>query len=263
MATNPDHIDHQLAELLQQALTASEEELFQTVLHSDLRIVSAALKNRSCHEDHLLALLKRRDLNEQICDRIYKRHKKSLSHRLLLALVKCNACSDITFRTLLPYLRLFELVDFCFLPGASIDRKVAAERNILQRLPTTPLGNKMTLARRASAPIVAELLKEANPSLTEACLGSPRVKEAAIFQLLNSSRATADIISMIARHSRWKNRPNLQLAILKNSRTPAVWFTLWLPKLSLPVLKQLAAGQRLNPQQKQLVKKELKKRGGH
>jgi len=262
MTPELDDIDPLLAEKLQQALTATEEELFQIVQESDLRVVTAALRNRSCNEDHLLALLKRRDLKEEICDRIFQRHKKALSHRLLLALVKCNACSDVTFRTLLPHLRLFELVDFCFLPGASIDRKVAAERKILQRLPTTPLGNKMTLARRASAPIVAELLKEANPSLTEACLGSPRIKEAAIFQLLNSSRASAEIISMVARHSRWKNRPNLQLAILKNSRTPAIWFTLWLPKLSLPVVKQLAAGQRLNPQQKQLVKKELKKRGG-
>jgi len=262
METRPPELNAELASKLQHALTAGQDALFQIILDPEQYIVAAALKNPALTEDHLLALLKRRDLKNEIPERIFQRHKKSLSHRLLLALVKNSATSDVIFRTLVPQLHLFELVDLCFLPGATPDRKFIAERNILQRLPTTPLGNKITLARRAPSAIVAELLKEGNSTLTEACLGSPRLKEAAIYQLLNSSRASADIISMIARHNRWQNRPNLRLAILRNSRTPAVWFTLWLPKLSLPLLKQLTSGQRLNPKQKLLVANELKRRGG-
>ncbi len=254
-------IDKNKAEKLAAALTADSESLFQLIHDADLQVPLAALKNPAITEKHLLALLKRPDLTEEITGRIYRLQKKSVSHALLVALAKNPATSDVIFRSLVSHLYLFELVDFCYLPRLGSDRKVAAERAILQRLPTTPLGSKITLARRAPASIVAALLKEGQAPLTEACLDSPRLKEAAIYQLLTSSRASAEIISMIARHSRWKNRPNLQLAILRNSRTPNIWFTLWLPKLPLPVLKQLAAGQRLNFQQKQLVLAELKQRG--
>lgn len=256
-------IDKELAEKLTSALTAEAEPLFQIILDADLKVPLAALRNPAITEKHLLALLKRQDLTEEIPERIFNRHKKSLSRPLLLSLVRNPATSDVIFRTLVSHLYLFELVDFCYLPRISSDRKMAAERCILQRLPTTPLGNKITLARRAPSNVVAELLKEGQPNLTEACLSSPRLKEAAIYKLLTGSRASSEIISMVARHSRWKNRPNLRLAILKNSRTPAIWYTLWLPKLTLPVLKQLAVGQRLNPRQKQLVQKELRRRGGN
>lgn len=262
MGKTTSSIDKELAEKLTAALTAEAESLFQIILDANLQVPLAALRNPALTEKHLLTLLKRQDLTEEIPERIFNRHKKSLSRSLLLALVKNPATSDVIFRTLVPHLYLFELVDFCYLPRIPSDRKMAAERYILKRLPTTPLGNKITLARRAPSNVVAELLKEAQPNLTEACLSSPRLKEAAIYKLLTGSRASAEIISMVARHSRWKNRPNLRLAILRNSRTPAIWYTLWLPKLSLPLLKQLATGQRLNPQQKQLVAKELKRRRG-
>lgn len=131
----------------------------------------------------------------------------------------------------------------------------------MQRLPTTPLGSKITLARRATSNIVAELLKEGQPTLTEVCLSSPRLKEAAIYKFLTGPRAAAETISMIARSNRWQHRQNLRMAILRNPLTPEIWFTLWVPKLSLPLLKQMLAGQRLKPNQKLLVSNEMKRRG--
>jgi hypothetical protein len=254
--------DREQTEKLLQALTAGHEALFQIILEPRLEIVTAALKNPHMGEDHLLALLKRQDLSEELIDKIYQRQQKSLSHKLSLALAKNRATPDLIVRTLLPRLYLFELVDICFLPGVSADKRINAERNILQRLPTTPLGNKLTLARRGTASIVAELLKEGHPTLTEACLSSPYLKEAALYQFLTGPRATAETISLIARHNRWQHRPNLRQAILRNAKTPDIWFTLWLPKLSLPLLKQLLAGQKLKPKQKQLVSRELQRRAG-
>ena len=67
---------------------------------------------------------------------------------------------------------------------------------------------------------------------------------------------------MVARHNRWNQRPNLRLAILKNHKTPKIWFALWLPKIHDYILKQLLAGYRTNPTRKHLIEAELKKRGG-
>ncbi len=52
------------------------------------------------------------------------------------------------------------------------------------------------------------------------------------------------------------------MAMLKNRNTPNVWFTLFLPQLKTNELNNLLHSKKLNPQQKQLVQGELRKRGG-
>lgn len=252
--------DAELTGRLIQALTAGNEALFQIILDQNTDVLYNALKNPRLNEDHLLALLKRRDLTEDILRKTYQRCGKALNHRLILALIKNPGSPDNMVRTLLPQLHLFELLDICFLPGSTADKRLIAERTILQRLPTTPLGNKITLARRATANIVAELLKEGQPTLTEVCLSSPRLQEAAIYKFLSGPRASAETISLIARHNRWQHRPNLRIAILRNSHTPDIWFILWLPKLSLALIKQMLTGKHRKPSQKRLITNELKRR---
>ncbi|MFK5925484.1 MAG: hypothetical protein QM483_02530 [Desulfuromusa sp.] len=254
---NPDYVKK-----LQAGLTATGEELFQLILDTDCDFLKTLLKNPHINEDHLLALLKRRDLPEELINSIYQKHNQTHNHRIVLAIAKNPATSGTLIRNLLPLLRLFELVDLCFLPGVTPDQKLAAERVILQRLPTTPLGNKITLARRGTANIVAALLKEGHPQLFEVCLSNSHLKEAAIYQFLRGATASAETISMVARHTRWNQRPNLRLAILKNSKTPEIWFTLWLPKMHGLILKQLLASCRSHPARKHLFEVELKKRGG-
>lgn len=253
---NPEQV-----KALQHALTAGQEELFQQILSPDPQILAALLRNPHLTEEHILALLKRRDLPESLLKTLYQRHANRLSHRLVLALAKNPNTPGAILRNLLPHLRLFELVDFCFLPGITPDQKLAAERAILQRLPTTPLGNRITLARRATATVVGEILKDGDSRLVDICLNNPRLTEAAIFQFLNGPNANAETLSLVARNSRWKSRPNLQLAILKNRKTPTIWFTLWLPKLPIRTINQLLASRRLNPGQKKAVQDELTRRG--
>ncbi|MCK5914123.1 MAG: hypothetical protein KAG12_09605 [Desulfuromusa sp.] len=254
---NPDYVQK-----LQAGLTASREELFQLILDVNTDFLQSLLRNPHINEDHLLILLKRHDLTEQLISAIHNKHKKTLSHRMILALSRNPATPGTLIRNLLPLLRLFELVDLCFIPGMTPDQKLAAERVILQRLPTTPLGSKMTLARRASANTVAALLKEGHPQVFEVCLSNPKLKEAAIYQFLRGAIASAETISMVARHNRWNQRPNLRLAILKNPKTPEIWFTLWLPKIDCHIVKQLLTSCRSNPARKKLFEVELKKRCG-
>ena len=254
-------IDAETGKRLQMALTATGDELFQVLLHPDMQIVRTALKNVHLNEDHLLALLKRRDLGEDLLKAIHQLETTKKSHRLQVALVKNPNTPGQVVLALLPHLHLFELVDLCMIPGVTPDQKFAAERAILQRLPTTELGNKMTLARRSTATVVGEILKEGDVKLVEICLNSPRLREVAILQFINGSRSSAETISIIARHPKWKLRPNLRLAILKNRRTPSIWFTLFLPQMRTPDVRNLLISRRLNPAQKKLVKDELKKRG--
>ena len=118
----------------------------------------------------------------------------------------------------------------------------------------------MTLARRATATVVGELLKEGDSRLVEICLNSPRITEASVFQFINGPKANATTLSMVARNSRWKSRPNLQLAMLKNRQTPTVWFTLWIPRLPPQTVNQLLASRRLSPAQKKAIQDAISRR---
>lgn len=263
MADKPisPRLDVELGRRLHKALTATGDELFQVLLDPEMQVVRPALKNPSLHEDHLLALLKRRDLSEDLLKAIYLLEIAKSSHRLQVALVKNPGTPGSVVLTLLQHLHLFELVDLCLIPGVTPDQKFAAERAIIQRIPTTELGNKITLARRATATVIGEIIKEGEGRLVEICLNSPRLREVAILQFINSAKSSAETISMIARHPKWKSRPNLRFAILKNQRTPAVWFTLFLPQLRTIDVRNLLVSKRLNQAQKKLIQDELRKRG--
>lgn len=254
-------LDPDLSRRLHRALTTGKDDLYEVLLDPSMEVLQAAVRNPQLDDNHLLALLKRRDLSEELLKALYKNRLVAESHDLKVAMVH-NPCTPGPIAlALLPHLYLFELVNICFLAGCTPDQKLAAERAIIQRLPTTPLGNKLTLARRGTATVVETLLREGDSRLMEPCLENPQLRESAVFQFLNSSKSTAESISMIARHPRWKGRPNLQLAILKNPRTPAVWFNLLLPRFTVNDLQGIIASRRLTPSQKKLVTAELKRRG--
>lgn len=158
-------------------------------------------------------------------------------------------------QTLIPFLYLFDLLRLCHIPGLSADIHLAAERKIVQQIPTQPLGNKLTLARRGTSAIVEALLREGIQNVLEICLDNPHLKEGSLHQFLTSSHATAESVSAVARNSRWKSRPNIRLAILKNPRTPLIWFTLFLPGLPVATVRDLLASPRLTFAQKELVRK--------
>lgn len=254
-------LNPELVEKLRQALTAGSDELFQLVTDPTPELLLVILKNPNLNEDHLLALLKRRDLTEELLKAVYRYEQKHPGHKLKIALVRNPVTPGPITLSLLPHFYLFELIDLCFLPGITPDQKIATERTIIQRLPEIELGNKMTLARRATSDVVGAMLKEGDPRLIAACLNNPRLKEVSVLQFLNSALAKADTISAVARHPKWQGRPNLRMAILKNRNSPNIWFTMFLPKLRTNDLNGLLISRRLKPQQKKLVQGELKKRG--
>jgi hypothetical protein len=254
-------LDPKLVRRLQKALTVGSQGLFQALADPAPEVVRAALKNRSLGEDHLLALLRRRDLPEDLLRAVSGHPLLEASRRLKVALAANPQTSGPIVLALLPHLYLFELLNLCILPGTTPDQRLAAERAILQRLPGIELGNKLALARRAPPAVLAALLRDGGARCVESCLNNPRLKEVAILQFINGSSSSAETISMIAHHPRWQQRHNLRKAILKNPKTPTVWFTLWLPALRTPDLNNLLVGRRLTPTQKQLVSGELKRRG--
>lgn len=245
--------DQNPSQRLYDALTADKDQLFSIVQNADSDVLLAALRNPALDEQHLQVLLKRRGLGD-IPAALYNNKRLIESYPVKFALVRHPETPPHIVLTLLPQLYIFDLIKLCQMPGIVADVHLGAERNIIQRLPTQPLGNKLTLARRGSATVVEALLREGLPNVVEACLDNPHLKEGSLYQFLSSSQATAENVSMVARSSRWKARPNIRLAILKNPRTPAIWFTMFLPGLPAATLRDLLASPRLTFAQKELVR---------
>lgn len=257
--STPPVFDAELVARLKRALTARSPELDDLLNDPAEEILHALLKNVFLHEEHVLQLLKRRELPTSLLKAL-SQHKLSQHHRVIMALLSHPSLPANLNQSLLSQLHLFELVNLCYQPGQSTDLRMAAEHAIIQRLPLAPLGNRITLARRATAPILAALLKEGQAQVVEACLANPRLQEAALFQFLGSSSARADTISQIARHPRWSQRRNLRLAILKNSHTPRVWYLQFLPKLSVTEARNLLHAPQLSGRQKGWIRDFLEQR---
>ncbi len=246
-------IDQSLSKRLIEALVADKDRLFSVMQDSNSDVLLAALRNPALDDQHLLTLLKRRGLGDLLLA-IYNSKRLIDSYAVKFVLIRHPETPPHIVLTLLPLLYIFDLLKLCQMPGINADVHLAAERNIIQRLPTQPLGNKLTIARRGSAAVVEALLREGLPQVVEACLDNPHLKEGSLYQFLSSAQATAENISIIGRSSRWKGRPNIRLAILKNPRTPAVWFTMFLPGLPATTLRDLLASPRLTFAQKELVR---------
>ena len=235
------------------AFTADKEQLFSIIQNAEESVLRAALRNPELDQQHLLVLLKRRGLGN-IPATIYANKHLLESYPVKFALACHPETPPHIVLTLLTLLNIFDLLKLCISSGIKSDIHLAAERNIIQRIPLQPLGNKLTLARRGPSAVVEALLKEGLPNLVEACLDNPHLKEGSLHQFISSAKATAETISIIARHSRWKSRPNIRLVILKNPHTPAVWFTLFLPGVSPATRRDLLASPRLTFAQKELVR---------
>jgi len=253
-------IDRNLSLRLRQALTADKDELFQFLQGQPVEVLLAALRNPALDEHHLLVLLKQRGLPEDIFSAVYAAKRLIENGPVKFALVIHPETPSHIAAALLTQLNIFDLVKICQMPGISPDHRMAAERSIIQRLPGQPLGNKMTLARRGTSAVVESLLREGVPPLVEACLDNPHLKEGSVHQFITASTSTAETISMVARSGRWKGRPNIRLAILKNPRTPAIWFTLFLPGLPPGTIRELLSVPRLTFAQKELVRQALGRR---
>lgn len=254
-------LDSEVVNRLQNALTAGSDELFSVLQDPATDVLKAAIRNPGIKESHVLALLKRRDLEQELLRSIGKSRIIRESREVKIAVAHHPATSAAQLAEILPHLYLFDLLAICTLPGGSHDQKIAAERAIIQRLPITPLGNKITLAHRATSAVVEQLLREGDSRLLSACLDNSHLKEGAVFQFLRSATSIPETISMIARHPRWHNLPNLKMAILTNPRTPLVWFAQWLHGLKTPEIRTIFTSQRLSQMQRREVQSELERRG--
>ncbi len=203
-------------------------------------------------EDSALALLSAPDVAPETCERLAKNGSLLMSRKVKVALV----CHPRTPRHVsVPVARqlyTFDLMKVALSPSVVSDIKVAIDDILIARLKTLTVGERLTLARRATGRVAAALLVESEPVSTKAdasnddaaleyekrdkkrksnfsqkdarvmqtALENPRLTEALLIKAILSPRTGFALIDAVARHVKWSKRREVRAALLRTEYLP-------------------------------------------
>jgi len=121
------------------------------------------------------------------------------------------------------------------------DLKRKAEDQVVAKLPQLPLGQKITLARRAPARIAGALLADGQPAVVKAALSNPNLTEAQVLRVLAREKLAPDVAQSIAQDAKWSCIYNVRIALLRQPFTTLKSILAFLPELTVSDLRELAA----------------------
>jgi hypothetical protein len=204
-------------------------------------VAEATASSPSLTEDLALLLLKRNDLPAEILERVSKNGAVAKSRKVRLALVKHPRTPRHVSMPMLRHLYTFDLMQVALAAVVPADVKLAAEETLIHRLEAISIGEKLSLARRASGRISAELLLENELRVVSAALENTRLTEAAVIKVLMRQDAPEKFVEMVCRHPKWSVRREIRVALLRNEKTSlarALEFARSLPVLVIPEILQ-------------------------
>src|SRR5262249_40751013 len=147
-------------------------------------------------EDAALALLKSAAFPSEEIERLSKL-SISKNRRVRLAICTHPHTPRYVSVPLIRHLFTFDLMRVALTPAVPADVKIAAEESLINRLEPLPEGEKLSLAKRASARVAAVLLLEREARVMRAALENARLTEAAIVKSVIRANAPAALITAV------------------------------------------------------------------
>ena len=219
-------------------------------------------------EDLTLALLKRSDLTAEVLEKLAKNISALKSRKVKIALVSHPNTPRHVSVPLARQFYTFDLMKVALSPRMPADVKIAVDDVLISRLATVTLGERLTLARRASGRVAAALLlhtetlrssakneltitaKRAPPVARETrvmqtALENPRLTEALVINSVLRPAASAALIHAVARHEKWSVRREIRSALLRTEHLSLARALEFSREIPVPILSELLASSRL------------------
>jgi hypothetical protein len=171
-------------------------------------------------EDQALALLTRDDVTASSLAQLARNPSAMNSRKVLLALATHHRTPRHITMPLLRRLFTFDLMQVALAPTVAADVKRAAEEQILNRLESLPLGERISLARRGSGRVAAALLVDAEARVISTALDNSRLVEALVVTVLMKHNAPESLFVLTSQHPKWALRREVQIALLRSEKTP-------------------------------------------
>lgn len=236
-----------LEERIARAGQGGPSEIILLIHDSAPEVLQALLGNPFLSEEHVLTMLNRKDLPREVLQSVGDHQEWMKSYQVKLVLVRHPRTPRLVSLRLLKHLYLFDLVTVIQQPSVSAEIKRLVEDTIINRLEQLALGQRITLARRASARVVAAVLALGDEPVIPVALDNPFLTEAVLIRLLQRNEAPAAVVEQIARHPKWSLRYDLRLALVRHPLTPLARVLAFLPELTPQDLRLLAADRAMPP----------------
>jgi hypothetical protein len=231
-------------------------------------------------EDFALSLLKRSDLSVEVIERLAKNGSVLKSRKIKIAIASHPHTPRHVSVPMARQFYTFDLMKVALSPGVPADVKVAIDDVLISRLKTVTLGERLTLARRASGRVAAALLLdvegtgakivdgpiresqvreapgkvgkrknieafERETRVMRTALDNPRLTESLIINSVLRPLASPALVDAVARHAKWSVRKEIQITLLRTeylSLARALEFSREIPT---SLLRELLGSSRL------------------
>jgi hypothetical protein len=212
------------------------------------------------NEDLALALLERRDLPPETLEQLGHDPAVLKSRKVCVALAAHPRTPRHLALRLLRHFYTGDLMQFGLRPSVAADLKHFAAQQLVTRLPSVTLGERMMLARRASETVAAALLLDKEPRVTHTALENARLTEAAVVKALLRLNAGAAFVEAVCHHPKWSLRREVRLALLRSPHTPLARALEFARNLPPPLLRDILHTSRLPEKIKTYLRENLKQR---
>jgi hypothetical protein len=186
----------------------------------DVQPSDSAAAAAELSEDRALALLQRSDVTAAELALLGRNPSVVKSRKVLLGLATHPRTPRHITIPLLRRLFTFDLMQVALTPTVAADVKRAAEEQLLHRLESLSLGERISLARRASGRIAAALLLDSDVRVVSAVLDNSRLVEVLVVTALMKHGAPESLFALTSEHPKWSLRTEVQIALLRNENLP-------------------------------------------
>lgn len=198
-------------------------------------------------EDAALALVKSAGVTAEALAKLAKNPILSKSRKVLVALASHPRTPRHVSIPLLRGMFTFDLMNLALTPAVAPDVKRAAEEQLIMRLESLPVGQKITLARRASGRVAAALLQTPDPTIISPALDNKQLTEALVVQALMKPRAPERLFVLVSSHPTWQLRREVQIALLRSEKTPPDRARELAKNFSAEFLRGIVPAQKVEP----------------
>jgi len=212
------------------------------------------------NSDLALALLERRDLPPETLEQLGHDPAVLKSRKACVALAAHPRTPRHLALRLLRHFYAADLMHFALRPSVAADLKHFAAEQLVVRLPGVTMGERLTLARRASETVAAALLLDKEPRVAHTALENGRLTEAAVVKALLRPNAGAAFVEAVCHHPKWSVRREIRLALLRSPHTPLARALEFARNLPPPLLRDVLHTSRLPEKIKTYLRENLKQR---
>ncbi len=211
-------------------------------------------------EDLVLALLQSSDLPPEQLELLSQNPAAMKSRKVCVALAAHPRTPRHLALRLIRQFYTFDLMRFTLQPTVAAVLKRAADEQLIARLASVTLGERLTLARRGSQTVAAALLLDKESRVSHTALENSRLTEAAVINAVLRPNAASALVEVVCHHPKWSVRREIRAALLRSPQTPLARALEFARALPPPLLRDILHTSRLPEKIKTYLRDHLKDR---